>query len=102
MEQGECQSRDEPRDRGAEVRARIVPELGNEWMAFEGGLHDATLDAVPASVHQPEIAVSRGVCRADILVDDQRNIAWSECVQIEFRPDVNAVDVGHVRRRRSS
>ena len=47
------------RDRRAEVRGGVVPELRDARMAFERRLHDAALHAAAAAVDQPHLAQAR-------------------------------------------
>jgi hypothetical protein len=47
------------------VRARVVPELVDQWMPFERLLDDAALYALAASMDQPQFAQPRLVRGAD-------------------------------------
>lgn len=62
-------------------------------MFLEHGLHDRALCAAAAPVNQaklPQAGVMRG---AYVLVDDGRNVAWREGVEIELRFDGDAVRI---------
>lgn len=74
---------------------RVVPELDDLVVAIERALDDATLDAASTSVNQPNLVESRGRGRVDVLIDDRRNVARRECVQIEFAKNRDAD--GHLR-----
>jgi len=69
------------------VRIRVVPELCDERMAFEHGLHDAALDAAAAAVDEPQTAQAFVVRGDDVFLDDRRNISGSEGVEIELGAD---------------
>jgi len=72
------------------VRRRIVPELDDAGVAIERPLHDAPLNAAAASVHESDLAETCFGCRVDVGVDDGRNVARSEGVQIDLAFDRNA------------
>ena len=63
---------------------RVVPEFGDERMAFECGLDNAALDAAAASVHEPQLAQPGLVRCAHVLLDDYRNVSRGESMEIEF------------------
>ena len=62
-------------------------------MPLERLLHDASLDALAAAVNQPDLTQSSVVRRSDVFLDDRRDVAWRERVQIEVVFDWDAV--GH-------
>ena len=55
------------RDRRAEMRGGVVPELRDARMAFERGLHDAALHAAAAAMDQPHLAQAGGSGGIDVL-----------------------------------
>ena len=80
------------RDRGAQVGVRRVEEFDDERMAVEDVLHHAALDAFAAAMDQPDFAQPGRVRRADVLVNDRRNIFRQERVEVEamFDRDVRS------------
>lgn len=90
----------QPAERGAEMRRIVVPELGDQRMLLEHGLHDRALRAATAPVHQSQFAKAFIMRSADVLIDHRRDIAWREGVKIELRfdgDDVRIPGVGHAR-----
>ena len=83
----------EPRDRGAEVGGRVVPEFLDAWMALERGLNDPALHAAAPPVNQPHFPQPGLRGRIDIVCDDVRNITRGERMKIElaFERDVQGV-----------
>ena len=79
------------------MRARIVPELGDARMTLERGLHEAALDAAPATVDEPHLAQTGGRRRRHEFDDDGCDIARREGVQIDLALNWN--DARDVDRR---
>ena len=73
------------------MRVRVVPKRRDEGMTLEDGLHDAPLNASPAAMNEPQLAQACVVGGAHVLVDDRRDIARRERVEIELRFDRNAL-----------
>jgi len=71
------------RDRRAQVGLRGVPEFHDERMVLERVLNDAALDACAASMNQSHFAQARFVRRGDVLLDDRRDVARRERVEID-------------------
>ncbi len=69
------------------MRVRVVPELLDQGMTVERRLDDPPLHPCPAAVNHPNLAEPGGIRRGHVLLDDRRDVAWLEGVQIE-----NAVD----------
>ena len=85
-----------PRDGGSQVRLRGIPELDDERMSFERLLHDAALHAVAAAVNQADLAQPAAPCGEDVLLDDGRDVARSEGVEVEDVFDRNPTRHGAV------
>jgi len=83
-------------DRGAEVRALRVPEGFDQGMALERLLDDAALDPFPAAVDESDLAESGRVGRRHVFLDDRRDIAGREGMEVERVFDRDAVDHGAV------
>ena len=66
-------------------------------MAVECGLHDAALHAFPAPVDETDVVKPGLRGRSDVFVDDGRNVARREGMEVELRFDGNAV--GRCRTR---
>jgi len=73
------------------MRVRIVPELDDERMPIECGLHDAALHAASTAVHEANAHESCLRRRLDIFIDDRRDIARRERVQIQLTLDRKAM-----------
>lgn len=73
---------------------RVVPELCDQRMPFERRLHDPSLDAAAASVHEPQSAQAGFVRGAYVLLDHRRDVPRRERVKVEFRFDGNGVGWG--------
>jgi hypothetical protein len=58
---------------------------------FERGLHDSALHACAAPVYQPHLAQSRLVRGLDVFIDDGRDVARREGMEIERAVDGNLV-----------
>ena len=84
---------DEPRDGRSQVSFGGVPEFGDEGMPLERLLNDASLDALAAAVNQPDLTKTSFVRGVDVLLDDRRDVARRERVQVEVVFDRDAV--GH-------
>ena len=54
-------------------------------MTLECRLHDPALHAVPAAVHEPQLAQPGLMRGADVLFDDDGDISRREGVQVELR-----------------
>ena len=67
------------------MRGGVVPELGDQRMLLEHGLHDRALRAAAASVNQAKLPQAGLVRGAHVLVDHGRDVAWGESVEIELR-----------------
>ncbi len=70
-----------------------VMECFDERMIPEDLVHPHALDADPSSVNEPDFAQTGLVRRPHVLVDDRRDIAWQERVQVERVFDWNAMHV---------
>lgn len=96
---GRLQIWDEAGDRGAEVRIRSVPELDDERVSIEQGLHETALHAPAPSVDQADFPEPRRVGCLQVLVDDRSNVGRRERVQVDHILDRHAdgveVVVGH-------
>ena len=73
------------------MRFRCVPERDDQRMAVERLLDDPTLDALAASVDEPDFAKSGLVRRVDVFLDNGRDVARSKGVQVELVFDRDAV-----------
>ena len=74
-------------DRRAEMRVRVIPKRRDEGMSLEDRLHDAALNASPAAMNEPQLAQACVVGGAHVLVDDRRDIARRERVEIDLALD---------------
>ena len=81
-------------DRGAEMRAGVVPEFRDQRMALERRLHNAALHATAASVDQTKLAKTGVMRRADEFFDHGWNVMRRERVQIQFPVDGHVDDRG--------
>jgi hypothetical protein len=78
------------------MRVRVVPELADERVSFEGRLDNRALDAATAAMDQTHFAKPCIVSGADVFLDDGRNVARAERVQVQLGLDRNAVRrIGH-------
>ncbi len=77
---------------------RIVPERFDERVPLQRLLHDAALNALAAAVHEPQLAQPFRMRRVHVLLDDGRDVAGEEGVQVELRPDGDARVVIHIVR----
>ena len=68
-----------------------VPELFDEWVLIQNGLHDAALNAFPPAMNETHETKARRMRRRHILVDNGRNISGIECVKVERVLDRNVV-----------
>ena len=78
---------DQAGDGCPEVRGGVVPELGDQRMAIENGLYEATLDATAATVDKADFGEAEPGRRADVFLDDRRDIARRERVQVDLALD---------------
>ena len=65
------------------MRARVVPELDDEWMGVERPLNHRALHTLTAAVDQPHLAKARLVRRAHVLLHNVHDITRCEGVQVE-------------------
>lgn len=56
------------------MRIRIVPELRNEGMLFQDGLHNGALRAASTPVNQAQLAQAGFMRGADVLIHDRGNV----------------------------
>ena len=68
-----------------------VPEFGDKRVLFECLLDDSSLNAFAASMDQPNFAQAGGMCLVDVFLDNRRDVARGERVQIEMIFDGDAV-----------
>jgi len=66
-------------------------------MPIQGRLDDAALNTASATVHQTNFAESGVGGRLDVLLDNRRNVARIERVEVDFGFDGNANRLGHFR-----
>ena len=93
-----------PGNGGAEMGLCRIPEGLDQVMPLECLLNDAALYALPAAMDQPNFTETGRMRGGNVLVDDRRNIAWCERVQVEAGFDRDAVrhrQVTPLRRWRS-
>ena len=64
-------------------------------MVLECLLHDASLDAFTASVNQPHFAQAGFMRGTDVLLDNRRNVARRERVEIERLFDWDLLQDGY-------
>jgi hypothetical protein len=83
----------EDRHRCAQVRLGRVRKRLDQWVIPQHLVDPRPLHPDPAPVNQPDFAEARLVCRADVFVHDQRNIAGRERVQVDRLFDWNAMHV---------
>ena len=86
------------RESRAEMRVRVVPELGDERMTVEHGLDDGALHALASAMDQPNLGETGLVRRVHKLFDDGRNICGQKGVEIELVFDRNLL---HARANRA-
>ena len=56
------------------MRIRIVPELRNEGMLFQDGLHNRALCAASTPVNQAQLAEAGVMRGTDVLIHDRGNV----------------------------
>jgi len=78
------------------VRVGVVPELDDERMALEEGLHDAALNAAAAAVNQADFRETGLLGGMQVLVDHGRNVRGREGVQVELGGDGDPDGLGVV------
>ena len=83
------------RDRRAEVRLPCVPELLDERMRFERGVHDATLDALAAAMNETNLTMSGRVRLFYVGDDDLLHVARMERVKVDEVFDRKADEIVH-------
>ena len=84
----------EPCDSCAEVCVGGVPELFHQRMALEHLLDDAPLYTFAATVDQANLAQPCLVRRADVFVDDRRDVPRGERMKVQRALDRDAVRHG--------
>lgn len=72
------------------MRLWIVPEFHDVLVSIEHALHDTALNASPATVNEPHFVEPRRSGCMDVFLDDGRNVARGEWMQIEFGEDRNS------------
>ena len=82
------------------MRVGRVPELGDERVPVEHRLDASTLDATAATMDQAHFRQTSRVRRHQVLVDDGRNVARRECVEIDGVFDGKRVEGIHGRSYR--
>ena len=75
------------------MRGGVVPELCDQRMLLQDRLDDRPLRAAASAVNQTKLAQSGLVRGAYVLVNDGRDVAWREGVEIEVRFDGDAVRI---------
>ena len=73
----------EDRNSCAQVRGRIVEKFHYERIAFERVLHDPALDSPPSPVDQTHLTQAGRMRGAEVLMNDGRDVARREGMQIE-------------------
>ena len=73
------------------MRLSRVPELLDQRMGRKHTLHDGALHALAAAVNQPDLAQPGLVGRVDVFLDDRRDVARGERVQVERAFDGNVM-----------
>src|SRR4051794_34943950 len=74
----------ENRDGCPKVRSGVVPELQHQRVAIEHRLDNPALHAASATVHQADFGQTRRRGGMHVFVDDRRNIARREGMQVDF------------------
>ena len=77
------------------MRRCVVAELLDVGMPLEGGLDDSALDASPASVNHANLTEARARSCLDVSLDNRRDVARRECMQIEVILNRHAVRIVH-------
>ena len=77
------------------MRRRIVAEFLDVGMAVECGLDDSPLYAAASPVNQANLAKTRAGGRLDVGLDNRRNVARRERMQIEVILNRHAVRIVH-------
>jgi len=75
------------------MRGGVVPELCDERVLLEDGLHNRALGAAAAPVDQAQFLQTGLVRGAYVLLDDGRDVPRREGVEIELGFDGNAVGI---------
>ena len=75
--------RHQPRDCRAEVSARIVPELGNQWVRVERPLNHGALHPLAPPVNQPHFAKAGLMRRAHVFLHNVHDLTRRKGVQVE-------------------
>lgn len=79
------------------MRGGIVPEFHDIRMAIECRLHQASLNATAATVHDanfPQACAGRGM---HVFLDDRGHVAGREGMEIDLGLDGDADRIRHVR-----
>ena len=69
----------------------VVPELGDQWVPLEGGLHDPALDAAAAAVNQAQLTQSGLMRRVNVFLHDGGDVARRKRMEVELGLDRNAM-----------
>jgi hypothetical protein len=85
-------------NRRTKMRLDGVVERGDQRMPLEHLLHDAALNALAATVNEPDLTQPGGVRRRHVFLDDRRHIGRCEGMKVDGVFDRDAVR--HARRRR--
>ena len=93
---------DQPCDSRSEVRARVVPELGDQWMLIQRTLDHRSLHTLAAPVNQAHFAESCLVCGTDVFLHNVHHITRREGVQVEEVFDRDLVHRLHIERSTSA
>jgi hypothetical protein len=80
---------------------RVVPELGDAAMLCQYYLDDGPLDAAPAAVDEANDVEVCGSGRIEVGVDDRRDIASRERMQVKLAFDRNTDRIAHRRGLRA-
>lgn len=71
----------------AEMRTRVVPERRDDVVIAEERVHDGALHAAPASMDESDFSEALLLRGPEILVNDRRDVAGQEGVEVELRVD---------------
>src|SRR5258706_15957815 len=77
------------------MRCCVIVERLDVWMTIENRLNDPALHATPASVNDANLAKPRADGRLDVSLDDRRDVARRERVQVDVILDGDAVRLVH-------
>ena len=71
------------------MRVGIIKEFGDERVVVEQLLHNAALDALPASVDKTHFSQAGGMGGVNVVTYDRRDIFRNKRVEIETAVDGN-------------